>query len=173
MVQTAVRTLLLNDVSDSRTFMNILNRTIYDNVQRMRSDKNLTLSILDYQKGTLSITGQHEEVLLVKKDGSVERIDTFDLGFMVGLEEDISQFVSNLEVKLNEGDGIVLYTDGITEARNQEKDFYSVDRLCAIIEAQWQQPAQAILDSIIKDVSEHIGNDVLQDDITLLVIKQR
>ncbi len=46
----------------------------------MDTDKNLALSLLDYQNGTFTITGQHEEILLVRKDCKVERIDTFDLG---------------------------------------------------------------------------------------------
>ena len=36
---------------------------IYYNIQRMNSDKNLTLAILNYSEGLLSISGQHEEIL--------------------------------------------------------------------------------------------------------------
>jgi len=172
MVQTAVRTLLLNNVTDSQTFMSILNRVIYDNVKRMRSDKNLTLSILDYHHGKLSMTGQHEEVLLVKKNGHVQRIDTIDFGFMVGLEKDISQFFGKLEVELKMGEGIVLYTDGITEAFNHTRKVYTVERLCTVIEQHWHKTAQEVLAAIISDVRTHIDSDTLQDDITLLVIKQ-
>ncbi len=171
MVQTAVRTLLLNNISDAHTFMSVLNRVIYDNVQRMHSDKNLTLSILNYTHGKLCLTGQHEEVLLVKKNATIQRIDTFDLGFMVGLEKDISPFIAEMEVELQEGDGIVLYTDGITEAR-QGKQEYGLDRLCRIIQTHWDQSAQAVLEAVVDDVRTFINNSQLQDDITLLVIKK-
>jgi sigma-B regulation protein RsbU (phosphoserine phosphatase) len=119
MVQTAVRTLLSSQLIDSKDFINILNRTLYDNLQRMQSDKNLTLSLLDYTDGKLSFSGQHEEVLYVSQLGKVARIDTFALGFMVGVEPDIAQFVAQQEIQLAPGEGVVLYTDGVTEAMNE------------------------------------------------------
>ena len=45
MVQTAVRSLMENNETDPIKFFNALNRTIYDNVQRMNSDKNLSLML--------------------------------------------------------------------------------------------------------------------------------
>ncbi|EIJ41524.1 serine phosphatase RsbU, regulator of sigma subunit [Beggiatoa alba B18LD] len=173
MVQTAVRTLLLNNVTDPKVFMNLLNRALYENIQRMKSDKNLTLSILDYSQGKFSLSGQHEEVLHVQRNGTIQRIDTFNLGFLVGLTEDISNFVDNMEVELQTGEGIVLYTDGITEARNATGKLYSIERLCQIIKTHWQGSAEAVKDAVITDVREHIGNAKVLDDVTLLVIKQK
>ena len=74
-------------------FFEVLNRTIYKNVERMNSDKNLTLCLIDYQQGRLSLSGQHEEMVVVRAGGEVERIDTIDLGFPIGLEETIEDFV--------------------------------------------------------------------------------
>ncbi|MBE9562342.1 MAG: PP2C family protein-serine/threonine phosphatase [Proteobacteria bacterium] len=173
MVQTAVRTLLVNNVDDPKIFLNVINRVIYDNVQRMESDKNLTLSLLDYSKGTLNISGQHEEVLVVRKNGCIERIDTFDLGFMVGLEPDISSFVNKKSVILAPGDGIVLYTDGVTEAMDLNHKVYGIERLCKIINSNWQYPAKDIKQTIISDIREHIGSHQVYDDITFLVLKQK
>ncbi|WP_343045294.1 hypothetical protein [Microcoleus asticus] len=50
-------------------FLDTLNRTIYKNVQRMNSDKSMTLTILNYADRTISISGQHEETLVVRKCG--------------------------------------------------------------------------------------------------------
>ncbi|OUD11693.1 PP2C family protein-serine/threonine phosphatase [Thioflexithrix psekupsensis] len=173
MVQTAVRTLLLNNVTDPKVFMTLLNRALYDNIQRMESDKNLTLSILDYFDGKFCLSGQHEEVLHVRRDGSIHCIDTFDLGFLVGLTEDISRFVDNMEVELKTGEGIVLYTDGITEARNNKGKLYGLARLCEVIRTHWQGTSEAVKDAVIADVRAHIGDAKILDDVTLLVIKQR
>lgn len=173
MVQMAVRTLLINDVTDPKTFLNVLNRALYGNVQRMNSDKNLTLLLIDYHQGTMHLSGQHEEILLVRRSGSVERIDTFDLGFIVGLEEDISDFIAHLDIKLESGDGIVLYTDGITEAVDVDNRQYGIERLCTVISRHWQEPALAVQQAVIDDVYRHIGKQKVYDDITLLVLKQR
>ncbi len=172
MVQTAVRTLLKSDIRQSHDFVNILNRTIHDNVQRMNTDKNLTFSILEYNEGKISITGQHEEVLIFRKNGQVERIDTIDLGFMVGLQDDIQEFIAEVEKQLEPGDGVILYTDGVTEARNQEGQQYGLDRLCRIAQQTWQEHKSTdILDTIIRDVHEYMGDMPLQDDVTLVVMK--
>jgi serine phosphatase RsbU (regulator of sigma subunit) len=181
MVQTAVRSLLDSGLTDCRQFLNTLNRTIYNNVQRIKTDKNLTLSLLDYQPltspsgvtGILHLAGQHEEVLVVRQGGKVERIDTLDLGFMVGVKNDISPFVSQLEISLQPGDGIVLYTDGITEARNVEKEFYGLERLCEVVSRHWHSCAHEIQKAAIADVRQYIGEQEVDDDITLLVLKQK
>ncbi|GEM_PF-1546160 len=174
MVQTAVRTLLANNVTDAQQFLCILNRVIYENVQRMGSDKNLTLSLLDYRSGGhLTITGQHEEMLVARANGEVERVDTLNLGFMVGMKQDIANWVRYLEVNLQPGDGIVLYTDGITEAMSATGEFYGIERLCQTIGANWPQSALEIQDAVINSVRNHTGTGKPFDDITLVVVKQK
>ena len=64
MTQAAVRTLQEIRESDPVRFLDTLNRTLYQNVQRMRSDKNLTLALLTYAQGQVRISGQHERRLL-------------------------------------------------------------------------------------------------------------
>ncbi len=173
MVQTAVRTLLENNVIEPVIFLDALNRSLFANIKRMHSDKNLTLSLIDYSNGNLKIVGQHEEVLLVRKDGTVERIDTIDLGFMVGLIYDINPFLKEHNTYLNVGDGIVLYTDGITETMNSIDDLYEIDKLCTVISNSWvNNTSQYVQDKIIRDVKDFIGNSKPFDDITLLVIKR-
>ncbi|RKZ74905.1 MAG: serine/threonine protein phosphatase, partial [Candidatus Parabeggiatoa sp. nov. 1] len=154
-------------------FLNVLNRIIYNSVQRMKTDKNLTLSLLDYKNGRLRVTGQHEEVLVVRQGGKIERVDTFNLGFMIGVVPDTKAFVSHLDIQLQPGDGIVLYTDGITEARNLNKKLYGVERLCEVISQNWHRSAQEIQQAVIADVRQFIGKQKVFDDITLLVIKQK
>ncbi|ALG69115.1 AAA family ATPase [Beggiatoa leptomitoformis] len=173
MVQMAVRTLLENQVDSLESFLAVINRAIYANVQRMQSDKNLSLSLLDYQAGVLRLCGQHEEVLLVHRDGSLERIDTFNLGFPVGLENDIHDYLQHIELPLAQGEGIVLYTDGITEARSSTKQLYGIPRLCAVVKNTWSLGAEAVKQAVINDVHRHLDQEPILDDITLLVIKRR
>lgn len=172
MVQTAVRTLLANRETDTVKFFSALNRAIYDNVQRMDSDKNLSLALIEYRDGVLDLSGQHEEMIVVRADGGIERIDTIDLGFPIGLDTDISNFIAKIRVKLAPGDGVVLYTDGITEAADAKHQLYGIERLCAVLSREWSQTAEGIREAVIEDVRNHIGGHTVYDDITLLVIKQ-
>ena len=173
MVQTAVRTLMENNETDPKKFFEVLNRTIYKNVQRMNSDKNLTLCLIDYYQGRLSLSGQHEEMVVVRSGGTVERIDTIDLGFPIGLEETIEDFVFQVEVDLSPGDVVILYTDGITEAENDMSLQYGLDRLCQVVKQNWHQSASEIRKLVIADVRSHIGVQKIYDDITLVVLKQK
>ncbi|MDJ1173337.1 ammonium transporter [Roseofilum capinflatum] len=173
MVQTAVRTLLETQETDPERFLDILNRTIYHNVQRMKSEKNLTLSILDYADGKLRLSGQHEEFLIVRVDGTIERIDTIDLGIPLGLQEDVSAFFDSILVQLHPGDGGILYTDGITEAENAEGKHYGLERFCDRITQVWHGSAEEVRDRLIEDVLSYIGSRTMYDDITLVVFKRK
>jgi phosphoserine phosphatase RsbU/P len=173
MVQTSVRTLLTHRETDPVRFFTTLNRTIYENVRRMQSDKNLTLVLLDYEDGWLRISGQHEELVVVRADGRVERIDTIDLGFPIGLEQDITPFIAQAELRLDSGDVVVLYTDGVTEAENAARELYGLERLCEQIRRHCQGSARDIREAIIDDVRHHIDQHIVYDDITLLIMKQQ
>ncbi|MGC9523956.1 MAG: GAF domain-containing SpoIIE family protein phosphatase [Limnospira sp.] len=175
MVQTAVRTLLNHEEKDAVKFLRTVNRTIYDNVERMKSQKNLTLMLLDYCRNMLEISGQHEQAIVVRSEPSprAEIIDTIDLGFPVGLEPEIGQFINKMHVKLHPGDVVVLFTDGITEAENTQGMQYGLDRLCEGVVRHHDQSAEAIKDAIVADVYNYIGSQRIFDDITLVVLKQR
>ena len=173
MVQTAVRTLMENNETDPKQFFEVLNRTIYKNVQRMDSDKNLSLCLIDYYQGVLSLSGQHEEMLLVRSGGALERIDTIDLGFPIGLEETIEDFVFQTQIRLDRGDVVVLYTDGVTEAENNLGKHYGLEQLCSVVQQNWQRSADEIVQYAIADLRSHIGVEKVYDDITLVVLKQK
>jgi len=173
MVQMGIRTMLANNETDAEQILNVLNQAIIDNVTRMDTDKSLSLAILNCQKGKVRLTGQHEEVIVVRKGGTIERIDTIDLGFPIGLDENIAHLIDDTCIHLQAGDGIVLYTDGITEAENMAKEQYKVERLCAVISDHWSKSAEGVSHAIIDDLYHFIGKQNIYDDITLLVIKQK
>ncbi|HVW10552.1 MAG TPA: MHYT domain-containing protein [Bryobacteraceae bacterium] len=171
MVQTAIRTLLASGRYESRKFLEVLNRVVYDNSHRMKSDRSLTLSLLHYQDRFVTITGQHEEILIMRSDGSLERHDTIDLGFPLGIERDISPFVAEARVPLQPGDVMVAYTDGITEAINPEGRQYGVERLAEVLKTSYTQPAHRIRETVLQSLRDYIGVQQLLDDVSLLVVK--
>ncbi|MEG4441755.1 AAA family ATPase [Microcoleus sp. AT9_B5] len=173
MTQAAVRALKEVQEIDPVRFLDTLNRTLYKNLQRMNSDKNLSLALLNYADSQVSISGQHEETIVVRSGGKIERINMMDLGFPIGLDEDISDFISHVLVDLEPGDGVVLYTDGIPEARNIHKKFYGIERLCEVVSQNWHLSAEQLKEATIADLQKFIGEQKVFDDITLLVLKQQ
>lgn len=172
MVQSAVRSLMENNNPDLCHSLKMINQVVYKNSDRMQSDKNLSLALLHYYEDTLTIAGQHEEVLVVKNN-QVERLDTIDLGFPIGLEEDVSEFFAEINLHLAVGDGIVLYTDGITEAENMTGELFGIERLQELVEKHWHEDAQTLQDIICQALMYFIGEQKVYDDITLLIIKRR
>lgn len=173
MAQTSVRTLLEHNETDPQKFLNTINRTIYHNSQRMKSSKNMTLCLLDYEDGQLRISGQHEEVLIIRKGGHVQKVDTMDLGFPIALEEEISHFIAYADVQLDSGDIVVLYTDGITEAENISGDLYGLQRLIDTVQNNCHLSAEEIKKAVINDLWNFIGQHKIHDDVTLVILKQK
>ena len=173
MVQTAIRTLQESNETDPVKFMDVLNRTIYKNVERMNVNKSLTLALIDYHEGQIRLTGQHEEMLVVRASGEVVCIDTVNLGFPIGLDAEIADFIGQQKVHMNAGDVAVLYTDGITEAEDVNGVQYGLKRLGEVVKQYRHLSADQIKQATIDDVRRHIGKQKVFDDITLLVMKQK
>jgi serine phosphatase RsbU (regulator of sigma subunit) len=171
MVQTAIRTLLASGRYESRKFLEVLNRVVYDNSHRMKSDRSLTLSLLHYKDRFVTISGQHEEILIMRSNGSLERHDTIDLGFPLGLERDISPFIAEARVPLEPGDVMVAYTDGITEAINEQGRQYGIERLAEVLKSSYTQPSHLIRETVLTSLRDYIGVQQLMDDVSLLVVK--
>ncbi|MEO0854747.1 MAG: SpoIIE family protein phosphatase, partial [Cyanobacteria bacterium J06648_11] len=152
--------------------LNALNRTIYRNVRRMQSEKNLSFAILTYRNGHIAIAGQHEQALILRADGTLEAIDTLDLGFPIGLEPDIAPFVGSVELTFQPGDALVLFSDGITEAENVERELYGLARCQTKLLASRDCPARDIVKSVMDDLHVYIGSQSIFDDMTLVVLKR-
>jgi phosphoserine phosphatase RsbU/P len=173
MVQSVARALQETGEGDPRQFLDRLNRAIYKNIERTNTDKHLSLAFLDFEDERVTLSGQHEDVLVVRADGAVERIDTLDLGLPVGLESDISQFIATRDIPFNSGDVIVLHTDGVTEAEDQEGKLFGFERLCKSAREHHGRSAEEIKTGIVEDLMAHIGTQKIHDDITLVIMRHR
>lgn len=90
-------------------------------------------------------------------------------GFIIG---GISSFkYKDASTNLNDGDILLYYTDGITEAFNLKDEQFDVDRLKKIIEENYALSSKDICDKIIEAVKKHSEGREQADDMTLLAIK--
>lgn len=173
MVQSVARALQEKGGGSPEQFLEVLNRAIFKNIERTNSDKHLSLAFLDYNDKMITLTGQHEEVLVLRGSGEVERIDTIDLGFPIGLESDISSFIATRDISFESGDIIVLHTDGVTEAENLDGELFGVERLCESVGRHRGGNADEIKQGIVGDLMAHIGTQKIHDDITLVIMRHR
>ena len=92
-------------------------------------------------------------------------------GFMLGIMPDIAQFLEDKQITLNAGDKIILYTDGVTEARNPKEELFGLSRLIDLVSKYGSKPATELLSSIKDDVYSFISTREQFDDITLVVME--
>ncbi len=174
MVESAMQTLKEAQIDSIEKMYSILNKSLCNNIERINSSKSMTLSILQYNEknGELLITGQHEDIVILRADNSVELIDTMDLSLPIGLEYDIEEFITSLSLTLYPNDILLLYTDGITEASNQDKILYGMDNMIDSLKEVRHQSAENIKDHMIIKLERFINNFDIYDDITLLIVKR-
>ncbi len=112
----------------------------------------------------------HNAPYLMHKDGSVEAVQSY-VNIVLGAFEEM-KFKSNSMV-LNEGDSLVLYTDGVTEAENLEHGQFGEARLEEILGKLNGAQSQTIVDTINMEVKKFAGDAPQSDDITILVIRRK
>lgn len=173
MVQSVAVALQEQGLTDPKEFLIALNKAICRNIKRTHADKYLTLCFVDIDQAHLTLSGQHEDLILLRRNGTVETVDTLDLGFPIGLEENIADFVHTLAMPFETGDTAILYTDGVTEAENGAGDLYGLDRLIDSARTHNHLPSARIVEAMITDLKRHIGDQTIHDDITLLIARRR
>ncbi|MDJ0591933.1 MAG: PP2C family protein-serine/threonine phosphatase [Pleurocapsa sp. MO_226.B13] len=129
----------------------------------------LFFGVLDIESGTLTyINGGHEPLSIVDANGNIKK-SLKATGTVIGIIPD-SEFKIQQTV-LDSGDILLGYTDGIVEARGNNRNFFTRERLLKII-AQPFISARAILEEIKLEVLAHIGEAEQSDDMTILTVKR-
>lgn len=168
MVQTAIHTILDNNpAAPPSCLLAAINRVIYENIMKMDEIKHMTIVVMARGKnGKFSFSGLHEDIMIRRTGtGKVEEIETD--GFWIGMEPDISEMLTTETLALEPGDYMVLFTDGVTEARC-EYGMFGNNRLREVIE---NSSAVTALD-IHDDILTALKFCKKPDDVTLLVLKR-
>ena len=116
--------------------------------------------------GRVQFAGAHEEILVYRaRLGRCERILTE--GIWSGIVPDMTGVTSNQELQLTDGDLLILYTDGLVEARDIRGRFYTLERFVNEIERVGTLPTTQICAHLIDGVRSWMSSQ--QDDLTLVV----
>ncbi|MDQ4141419.1 MAG: SpoIIE family protein phosphatase [Bacteroidota bacterium] len=98
--------------------------------------------------------------------------NTEGLGLGIIRDKSYNKRIHNMHYDYNPGDVMVMYTDGIVEARSLNQDEYGEDRLLEVLSRHYHLEADDIKAAIINDVNS-FSSDYIHDDQTLIVIKFR
>ena len=172
MVQSAMAAVVtMRPYGSPRDMVAALNTVLYENIRRRldaRDHVTFTLFRLG-NDGRIAFAGAHEDILLWRaRTRQMERIRT--PGVWLGAKRTINDVTIDTTVAMEEGDVMVLYTDGITEARDASGTLLELDRLVEIIES--------VIDRSPEDIRDHVlararaWMHVQQDDMTIVVVRR-
>jgi phosphoserine phosphatase RsbU/P len=111
----------------------------------------------------------HNPPRLKRGDGGPNGIIEGRSGLPLGIDE--TEYYADNVQQLHPGDTLVLYTDGITEARATDGDMFETDRLDAIINASVGDSSRQVIDCTIDAVNTFTHNAPPHDDRTMLVVR--
>ena len=126
-------------------------------------------AVLDTRTGAVQYCNAgHNPPLLMRKAGDVEFIKS-SKGFVVGVMENCSCKYDNL--KLEPGDALLLYTDGVTEAMDPEQKQFSEPKLKGLLAGMKGKDMKGLIESMRAEVLAFVRGAAQSDDITMLAIK--
>ncbi|MEY2936668.1 MAG: hypothetical protein RL033_7417 [Pseudomonadota bacterium] len=160
------------DITPNQAWM-VLNTVLHENVRRrLQRDEHATLTLLRYHRdGRLDFSGAHEDLVLYRaRLGICERLPTPGLWAGI-LAKPPPNSIQDGSCQLEPGDVLLLYTDGLIEARNSELGQYGIDRLCKGLESVAQHSVAEICDYILRDLGAWTTQQ--RDDLTLVVLRYR
>jgi sigma-B regulation protein RsbU (phosphoserine phosphatase) len=144
----------------------------------LNRQKFITMVYAQYsaEEGTLTWSGAgHEYVIVVRnsQEGEHEVEVILTGGIILGVFEKIDEDITQKSITLNKGDKVILYTDGVTEARNAKQEFFKLERLVDVIKHAQSLSAQDLLSYISEQIQKYIGDTPQYDDITLVVMERQ
>lgn len=110
----------------------------------------------------------HDPPLVFSTNGGVTRLGAggFVLGFLEGVK------YQEEAVRLDSGDMLVMYSDGITDAEDRQGRPFGEQRLCDVAQAHLAEPANLVVESILDAVRAHAGGHGQSDDMTVVVVRR-
>src|SRR5579871_146437 len=171
MIQSIVSALTRDQPQASPTRVwTALNGVLHENVRvRLRREEHATLTLLRYHDdGRLVYAGAHEDILIHRaRSGRCEVVET--KGLWAGLLADARGSIADAELRLEPGDTVLLYSDGLTEAMSEAREMFGRERLMRAFEASAARSVDDLRDDIIREVVGFMAAQA--DDVTLVVFR--
>ena len=117
----------------------------------------------------MTLAGKHQDLIIYRS--ALNKTETITIpGTWLGITDDIKKSLTELTIKINTGDIVLLFTDGITEAANAAGEMFSQERLAQALNKYADLPVGKLRDKIIEEVTSYQEEQL--DDMTLVVIKK-
>ncbi|AEX86022.1 hypothetical protein XO10_08045 [Marinitoga sp. 1135] len=171
LIMTSFRSILRHELesnNDLTTIVYKLNNYISKEIPQDRFVTAIFI-ILDYKEKKLEMINCGHNPTLIIKDGELL---SFEAEYMpVGIMDGF--FFESQTLEYENEINIAIYTDGITEARNMEKEEFELERLTELFVKSRELSSKETLERIIKKLDEFVGGAPQHDDTTIMIVKSK
>jgi sigma-B regulation protein RsbU (phosphoserine phosphatase) len=155
--------------TDPALLFNHLNRFLCNHAEVGRY-ATMFFGILDEQGALDYINAGHPSPILIRRNGSADEAFT-EGSFPVGLVPEAEY--ATARVKLEPGDTLVLFSDGVTEAMDPQEDMFGMPRLVKLLTGHNETPLDELQKVVLEAVENFARGTSQADDLTLLLVRYR
>lgn len=132
--------------------------------------------VFDPKMGTFTFcNGGHYPPYIISEDGALTKLDQKG-GMALGLREfviDEAPLYQETEIQLRNQDCLVIYTDGLVTATNDNLEDYGTDRIERLLKKSYQEPFSQLIETIISSVNAYTGKKEQADDVTIVSLRHQ
>lgn len=128
----------------------------------------LFCAFLDVESGRLVYSNGGHCAPMLLNGNKAEKL-AIPSGTLVGAIPDLSYTAR--EITLRPGEALICYTDGVIEAQNSAGEEFSEERLGEVIERASNQPLEAMMDTVRREIGDFTGISMLDDDCAMLSVR--
>lgn len=170
MAQTSLLSVIHNNrYSKPSSVLSSVNSIIRENISRMGLDHYMSMMAIRFNGSSMTFAGKHQDIIIYRSSSNKTEVIA-SRGTWLGIADNIGHYLKDSQVELEDGDIVLLFTDGITEASNHSGEMFGQDRLEQALHLYADLPVGKLLDNVMRDVKAF--NHEQMDDMTLLAIKK-
>ena len=151
-----------------------LNRMLYPDI---REDMFISMAYLLIDRTSdevvMARAGHDAPLVYRAAAGTVERLQC--PGLAIGIDEGavFERVTRDFRFRMDPGDCLLLFTDGVNEALDQQGDEFGLDRLKDVLARTAPSGAAAVVETVLEEIGRFVGSHPQSDDITLIAIEKQ
>ncbi len=147
-----------------------INKRLYKSMER-NWFITMTLALFDTETKTVKFCRAGHMPLLTANNGNVESIRTEGIGLGLEKGEVFEKTLQEVEIKTKSNQIFAFFSDGITEAMNENDEMFGEDKLNEILKGKSHNRSTEVMDKVWSEVKLFRGSTLVNDDMTMVIVK--
>jgi len=168
-LQTMMQIVCKNSLSPKEILIEV-NKRLYESMERSWFIT-MTLALFDTENGTVKFCRAGHMPLLITTNGTVESVKTKGIGLGLEKGEVFDRTLVEEELKIKHGQVYAFFSDGITEAMNENDELFGESNLIEILRGKSKSNSAEIMEDVWNEVKKFKGKAKPNDDMTMVIVK--